>query len=162
MKWSNLRSSSESSHHHTRKRDVFSTSINSHILNECGEWNRSVWHFLLSVVRKTSMQGGGGGKENFLMSSNNKTREKKRTKDNYLKYSLYKDELNPSLPYKENVNTRREKPRNVRAAAHISLSMISFSIPPLANLTFLLSLTFVRYTFIEISNNVFYLKFKRK
>ena len=106
--------------------------------------------------------GGGGGKENFVMSSNIKTREKKRTKDNYLKYSLYKDELNPSLPYKENVNTRREKPRNVRGAAHISLSMISFSIPPLANLTFLLSLTFVRYTFIEISNNVFYLKFKRK
>ena len=66
------------------------------------------------------MEGGGG--ENFVMSSNIKTREKKRTKDNYLKYSLYEDELNPRLPYKENVNTRREKtPKCSSCSTHLSI-----------------------------------------
>ena len=102
------------------------------------------------------------GRENFVMSSNSKTREKKKTKDSCSKYSLFKVELNAILPYKENVNVPREKLRNVRLAVNISLSMINFSVPPPADLTFLLSLTFVCCTFFEISYDLFYLKFKRK
>ena len=115
------------------------------VASEIGQCDISSWAWL------GKRQLGGG--ENFVMSSNIKTREKRE-------YLLCKDKLNPILPYKESV--QREKLRNVRLAVNISLSTINFSVPPLADLTFLLSLTFVCCTFFEISYNVLYLKFKRK